>query len=105
MKAAFVIWSVMACIFLAIGISCRRSRSAVGFWANVSKPEVTDVKQYNREVSGLWLVGSLLFELLGLPFLFAAQNSPLFIITMLGTVFLVLGMMVRYSMIESRYRK
>lgn len=105
MIAAFVIWSVIAAVFLAIGISARRSKNAVGFWANVSRPDVTDVKRYNREVSNLWLIGAFMFELLGLPFLFGRQNSPLFIISILGTVFLVLGIMVRYSMIESHYRK
>lgn len=105
MIAAFVIWSVIAAVFLAIGISARRSKNAVGFWANVSRPDVTDVKRYNREVSNLWLIGAFVFELLGLPFLFGRQNSPLFIISILGTVFLVLGIMVRYSMIESHYRK
>ena len=104
MTPGFIIWSMCALCFLGIGIYARRSKQAVGFWANVKAPEVSDVKQYNRAVSNLWLIGAVLFELLGIPFLYAGQNSPLFIISILGTVLLILGMMVRYSFIESKYR-
>lgn len=105
MIPGFLLWSVCAMLFLGIAVYARRSQRAVGFWANVKAPEVSDVKQYNRAVSNLWLAGAFLFELLGIPFLFARQNSPLFIISVLGTVMLVLGMMIRYSFIESKYRK
>lgn len=105
MLVGFLLWSICALCFLGIGIYARRSEKPAGFWANVRAPEVTDVKRYNRAVSNLWIIGAVLFELLGIPFLLAEQNSPLFIISILGTVMLVLGMMIRYSFIESRFRK
>ena len=105
MIVGFLIWSICALLFLGTAVYARRSKQAVGFWANVKAPEVSDVTEYNRAVSNLWLIGTFVFELLGLPLLFAYQNSPLFIISVLGTVMLVLGMIIRYSFIEGRYRK
>ena len=105
MIIGFLLWSACTLLFLGFAVYARRSQQAVGFWANVKAPEVSDVKEYNRAVSNLWLIGAFVFELLGLPLLLAHQNSPLFMISILGTVMLVLGMMIRYSFIEGRYRK
>ncbi len=105
MIIAFVIWSIIAILFLVIAVRCRHSEKPAGFWANVQAPEVTDVKEYNRKVSNLWIVFTVLFELLGVSFLFCRQNSPLLILPYLGTVFLALVTMVVYSQIESKYRK
>ena len=105
MIIAFVIWSIIAILFIVIAARCRHSEKPAGFWANVQAPEVTDVKEYNRKVSNLWIGFSVVFELLGVVFLFCRQNSPLLILPYLGTVFLVLLVMVLYSGIESRYRK
>ena len=105
MIAAFLIWTVLSVLFVIFAVRCRHSDKPARFWANVPAPEVTDVKEYNRKVSNLWIVFSVLFELLGVTFLFCRQNSPLVIVPYLGTVFLVLLVMVLYSGIESRYRK
>lgn len=104
---AFLLWSLCAVIFLGIGITSRRSTQPVGFFANVKSPdakEISDVPAYNHAVSRMWIISSILLELLGLPFLFFGQNSPVFIITYLGTVFLCMGMMIRYTFIESAYK-
>ena len=101
----FAIWTVLAVLFIGIAVRCRHSEKPAGFWANVQAPEVTDMKEYNRKVSNLWIGFSAVFELLGVSFLFCRQNSPLLILPYLGTVFLALVTMVLYSQIESKYRK
>ena len=40
MIIAFVIWSIVAALFLAIGIGIRKSKNAVGFFTGVKPPEV-----------------------------------------------------------------
>ena len=104
MIVAFVIWSVVAMVFVGIGVSCRKSKEPVGFFTGVKPPAVKDVKQYNKAVSRLWIVFAVLLEMLGVPFLFAYQNSPVFIIVMLGVMVLVIALMVAYLKIEAKYR-
>ncbi|MBR3311202.1 MAG: hypothetical protein IKG15_05165 [Solobacterium sp.] len=105
MIIAFLIWTVLAVIFLCIGIYCRSSRKPVGFWANSQPPKIRDVQKYNYEMSRLWMVYALLFECTGIPFLFLKQNSPVFIIPVLANVFLAIGIMAVYGKIESKYIK
>ena len=101
---AFVIWSIVAILFLSIGIRSRMADKPVSFWSNVSAPEVKDVKRYNNAVSVIWFVFAVVFELLGLPLLFFKQNSPICIFVAVGTVFLIIGVMVAYTVVESKYR-
>ena len=104
MIIAFLIWTGCALLFLGTGIWCRKAEKHVGFFANSKPPEVTDIRAYNHAVSRIWFTASILLEILGLPFLFFIQNSPAFIFTYLGTVFLCLGMITCYTFIESKYR-
>ena len=53
MIIAFVIWSIVAAIFLAIGISSRKSREAVGFFTFIKPPVIENIEAYNRAVSNL----------------------------------------------------
>ena len=64
MIIGFIIVSVIAVIFLSIGISCRKSREAVGFFTFVKPPIVEDVKHYNNAVSILWFVVAVWLKLL-----------------------------------------
>ena len=105
MIIAFIIWSFCAAIFLAVGVACRRSASAVGFFSFVAPPRVKDVSRYNRTVSNLWLVSAAIFELLGIPFLFLEQNAPQFVLIVPAVMFLVIGMMLAYLRIEHAYKK
>lgn len=105
MILAFVIWTLAALLFLGLGLYSRKSPKAVGFFANAQPPEVTDVKVYNRAVSRIWFVFGTLFEALGLPFLFAEQNSPIFIFLTLGVVFLVIGTVLAYVLTLNRCQK
>ena len=105
MIAAFIIWSVCAAVFVGLAVYCRRAKNAVGFFAGVQAPEVKDVKGYNRAVSRLWIIYAVLFEALGVPFLFAKQNSPVYIISVLGTVFISIGAMAAYHFVAEKYKK
>ena len=105
MIPAFLIWSACSALFVIIGILSRKNDKPAGFFANVSAPEVTDVKAYNKAVSGLWIGSAVLFELLGTLLLFLKQNPLCIVILMLGTIALVLGMVMRYLYITDRYKK
>lgn len=105
MVIVFVIWSVCAVIFFLIGISCRRSKEAAGFFTFVKPPTVESVEQYNRAVSVLWFAGAAVFEVMGVPTLFFEQNSPGYVFLIPALMLWVIGMMVVYTRIEARYRK
>lgn len=105
MIIGFIIWSIVAVIFLGIGNSCRKSNEAVGFFTFVKPPVVEDVKHYNNAVSILWFVVAGVFEIIGIPFLFFKQDSPLFIFIIFAVVFLIIVMMFVYLRIEAKYKK
>ncbi len=105
MVIAFIIWSIVAALFLGIGISCRKSNEAVGFFTFVKPPIVEDVEHYNNEVSILWFVAAGALEIIGIPLLFLKQNSPLFIPVIFAVVILIIVMMVVYIKIEAKYKK
>ena len=104
MIIAFVIWSVVAVIFLIIGASVWQSKEAVGFFTFVNPPQVKDVKRYNHAVAKIWFTVAFVFEILGVPFLWYEQNSPLVIFIILGVVILIIAMMITYTRIEAKYK-
>lgn len=104
---AFIIWSLMGVLFIAMGIYDISSKKAkpFGFWANAEVASIEDVRGYNRALGILWCVYGVLFVLIGLPLL-AGQNSGSIIIFMLGTMFISIGAMIAYVVgIEPKYRK
>ena len=105
MLIAFLIWSIVALIFVVIAIRCRRSDQAIGFFANVAPPAIKDVKAYNNAVSALWFVSAAVFECTGIPFLFLEQNSPWFLVVVLAVVFWLIALLIAYIKIESKYKK
>ena len=105
MILAFIIWSIVALIFLGIGISCRRGNEAAGFFTFTKPPVVDDIKSYNKDVSVLWFVSALVFEIMGVPFLFLEQNSPVFFLLIIALFIMIIAMMVTYIKIEGRHRK
>lgn len=105
MMVAFVIWSIVAVIFLGIGISCRKSSEAVGFFTFVKPPVIEDVERYNHAVSRLWLIAAGVLELIGIPLLLIEQNSPFSILMIFAVVILVISMMAVYFKIETKYKK
>lgn len=105
MIAGFIIWSAVFVLLLGIGIWTRRSEKSVGFYTGVKPPEVTDVRAYNRSVSGLWIVYAVLFELLGIPFFFMKGRTWLIAVTVLGVAAITVGLMIVYNRILRKYRK
>ena len=105
MIPGFVIWSAVALMLVGVGVWALRSGKAVGFFAGVEAPKVTDVRKYNRAVAGLWFVYAALFELLGIPFLFLKQNSAGFLLPVLGTAAISIGLMIAYQRILRRYQQ
>lgn len=105
MTIAFIIWSIVAAVFLGIGISCRRSTKPAGFFTFVVPPEIEDIVHYNNAVSVLWFTAAAVFEIMGLPVLFLEQNSPFCIFVIFGVMFLLIAMMIAYLKIEAKYRK
>ena len=106
MLFGFIIWVVLSGVMIGFGIYAICSKRAVpfGFWANAEMFEVNDVRAYNRAVGKLWFVLGLVFGLLGFPFL-TGQNSPYFIITILGCMLEAIAAMVVYvTVIEKKYR-
>lgn len=110
MMIAFIVWSLVAVLFLVIGIVDRKSEKPVGFWANakpwsnVKELEVTDMRAYNNAVSNIWIVFAIIFELLGLPLLFCEQNDLILFIAVAGVVILIIGIMLAYLKIENKYK-
>ncbi len=110
MIIAFIVWSLVAVLFLVIGLVDRKSEKPVGFWSNakpwsnVKKLEVTDIRAYNNAVSTIWIVFAIVFEILGLPFLFFGQNSLVFWAVMAGVVVLIIGIMFAYVKVEGKYK-
>ena len=102
MVIGFVIWSIVALAFVAIAISTYRAEEAVGFFTFVKPPVVKDIKKYNKAVSVLWLVFAIALEVIGIPFLFLKQNSPLFCVMIIGVVALVIGLMIAYVRLEAK---
>lgn len=104
MIIAFIIWSIVAVLFLGIAINSWIANNEVGFFTFVKPPKVSDVKGYNHSVAILWTVGAVIFELFGIPFLFLEQNSPIFFLIVFGVVILIIGMMIAYQKIETKYK-
>lgn len=105
MIAGFIIWSLVSIALLGIGVLTWRSRKPAGFFAGVNPPEVRDVRKYNHSVAVLWFVYAILFELLGLPFLFLKQNSAGFVWTVLGVAVISIALMIAYHRILIRYQQ
>ena len=104
MIAAFMIWSVVAVIFLIIGVSTWKAKEAAGFFTSVKPPKVKDIERYNHAVAKLWFAAAFIFEILGLSLLWLEQNSPQIIFTILGVVILVIAMMTVYIRVEAKYK-
>lgn len=105
MMIAFIIWSVVAAIFLGIGISCRKSSEPVGFFTFTNPPIVEDIKRYNNAVSVVWFGAAVVLEIIGIPLLFLEQNSPVSILLIFAVMILVIAMMIAYLKIEGKFKK
>ena len=90
---------LLGCCFIFFGvwlIVVKRDKP-IRFWANVEElPKVNDINGYNRAVGKLWCVYGLIIALLGLPLLGRALGV---ILTILGTCWVSIGLMIIYSVV------
>lgn len=100
----FIIWMIVSFVFAAIGFFTWNSKTPVGFFTFVKPPQVTDVRRYNHAVAVLWFVFAVCMCLLGLPLL-AGQNSPYVLISVIGMLWLCIGITIAYCRVERKYRK
>lgn len=107
MILGFIIWAMLGCAFIGLGLHAFLSTKEVpfGFWSNAEVFPVEDVKAYNRAVGKLWLVYGIVFILLGTPLL-SRQNSAMIMFSVLGMMVEAIAAMVIYvTVIEKKYRK
>jgi len=78
MVIAFVIWSMIGVLFIALGIFSLFSKKAIGFWANAEMFQVTDVGKYNRAICKLFCIFGIIFIMLG-SIIFAQEKQSGFL--------------------------
>lgn len=105
MLTALIIVTVMGTAFIASGIyGMLYAKKPLHFWSNSDMFEVKDIKGYNRAVGKLFIAYGVILMLLFLPILCWSEIGV--IITIIGTAFEDIGVMVVYSLvIEHKYRK
>ena len=102
---AFLIWSVVGCLFIGVGIYSFFAKKPAGFWANAEMFQVIDLKKYNRAVGKLFCAFGIVFIILGLPLL-SGQNSPWIFLSSLGVMIECIAIMTIYiTVIEKKYKK
>lgn len=104
---AFILWTLISLVFVGIGVYDFRADKVVGFWSNGKMPEIApeNIKAYNRAVGKLWIGFAITYILLGFPLL-AGDDSPLIVITLLGSLLAVVVLMAVYVLvIEKKYGK
>ena len=100
----YVIWLMASIVFLGLAGYARAAHRPVRFW-NVTKDiQVRDIHKYNRAVARMWTVFAAVVAVIGLPLLFAGQNSAWAVIPILGGMASAIALMVLYSGIEKTYR-
>lgn len=104
-KIGFIIWAVVGCFIIGIGISAFFRKKAVGFWANVEVEPMNDIKKYNYAMGKLFIVYGVIFIVLGLPML-SGQNSPFILLSVLGIMVETIAAMIIYTLVISKkYKK
>lgn len=103
LTAAFMIWAIVGCAFIGLGISAFFTKKAVGFWANAKTFPVEDINGYNGAVGRLFIIYGAGFIALGLPLL-NGQNA-LILLSVLGVMLETIIVMAVYSTrIEKKYK-
>lgn len=101
----FIIWAIVGCCFIGLGIFSFFSKRPTGFWANTKMFEVNDIRRYNHAMGKLWCAFGIVFIVLGIPLL-DGQNTPLILISVLGIFLEAIALMIIYTqVIEKKYRK
>lgn len=105
MHIVFLIWTAVSILCLIIGITTWNSKKAAGFFTGVKPPKVKDVTAYNHAVAKIWFVFTILFELLGTPFLWISETSVYGILITIFVMFWVFGLIIAYLIVERKYKE
>ena len=98
-----VIFSLISILILWIALRVKKSERAVNLWANSTEQIVVkDIKIYNTACYKLLRNYALILFLIGL--MISTEKMIFMILGYLGVVFASLGLMVIYSLIESKHR-
>ena len=97
------IFSLLSVLFLSIAFRIKKSEKPVNLWANsTEKLIVKDVKVYNTACYRLMRNYAVLIFLIGL--LISTEKMIFIILGYLSIVFVSLGLIAAYSLIESKHR-
>ena len=112
MLIAYIIWVACAMIFVVIGLYdiCNADKGKVFGFYNMGPPpkaeNLTDVIAYNRALGKLLIGAGVVFALIGLPLLFDSNAGIIVLVSMLGSVAWVIGMVLVYELkIMKKYRR
>ena len=101
----FILWLLIGCAFIGLGLYARSSKKTMGFWANAKVFAVTNVKKYNNAVAKLFIIFGIVFIILGLPLLLQTVTILIFV-PMIGVMIESIVAMIVYTVvIEKKYRK
>lgn len=105
MIIAFILWSIVALLFVVIGIVNWRSKTEVGFFTGVEPGKKKDIVGYNHAVAKIWFFYAAVLEIIGIPFFFIQQNSIMAVVIIMLTVALTIGIMIVYVKIDAKYKE
>lgn len=101
----FIIWVLVGCFIIGVGIRAFFSKKTVGFWANIKTMPVNDIRGYNHATGKLFILYGGILIVLGIPLL-GGQNTPYILLSVLGVMIETIAIMAIYSLsIEKKYRK
>lgn len=101
----FIIWSLVAFLFIGLGISNFYAKQVVGFWSVTPAPEVEDIKGFNHLVGWMWIIYGILMVLFGIPLLFITKNSLWMVVPIGGVVIETIVIMIIYIRLELKFKK
>ena len=97
------IFSLISMLILWIAFRVKKSEKAVNLWANSTEQMIVkDIRAYNTSCYKLLRNYALILFLIGL--MISTEKMIFMILGYLGVVFASLGLMVIYSLIESKHR-
>lgn len=105
MVIAFIFWTIISLLFVVVGYTTGKASKSTGFFTWIQPVKMKDVKGYNRAVAKIWYGFAAGLEILGIPLLFAEQNSAIYLLVVVGTVVLILAVMIAYFKVEAKYRE
>lgn len=105
MIVAFIIWSIVASLFVVIGVVNWCSKTEVGFFTGVEPGKKKDIVGYNHAVAKIWFFYAAVLEIIGIPLLFIKQNSIMAVVMILAVVALTIGIAVVYIKVDAKYKE